>query len=259
MCTSTASKRSRPRSMRRPRISGAPSARKPALRGLPAPDPGCAGTRVRGTAAAQFAGDWQSGAGTRRAGDVDRASGRTVPGDRVRPADPCRRRPRGRRTGDVPHLPRWAALRRVLDEVLAAGVLAVDSMGFRQVDRARGRRVQRVVDGAAGRAFLGDSGSRTWLLGEPALIRRGRERAGALVLAGSDPFPFASDHRRVGAFGFLADIEPDLTGAMAFAAGVARWPAGVAATVWAASGPVRFLINQLGVQALQPSRESTSA
>ena len=134
-----------------------------------------------------------------------------------------------------------------LDEVLAAGVVAAIPWGFGKWTGTRGRRVQRVVDGAAGRAFLGDSGSRTWLLGEPALIRRGRT-AGALVLAGSDPFPFASDHGRVGAFGFLADFEPDLTGPWR---SLRTWLAGLRESpllYGQPSGPVRFLINQLGVR-----------
>jgi len=145
-----------------------------------------------------------------------------------------------------------------LDEVLAADVLAAIPWGFGKWTGARGRRVQRVMHGAAGRAFLGDSGSRTWFFGEPALISRGRT-AGALVLAGSDPFPFASDHRRVGAFGFLADIEPDLTVPWH---SLRTWLAGLRDSpllYGRPSGPVRFLINQLGVQAYNRRTRSASA
>jgi hypothetical protein len=145
-----------------------------------------------------------------------------------------------------------------LDEVRAAGVLAAIPWGFGKWAGARGRRVQRVVDGASRRAFLGDSGSRTWLLGEPTLIRRGRT-AGALVLAGSDPFPFASDHRRVGAFGFLADFEPNLSGPWR---SLRTWLAGLRESpllYGRPSGPVRFLINQLGVRVYNRRVGSRSA
>ncbi len=145
-----------------------------------------------------------------------------------------------------------------LDAVLSAGVLAAIPWGFGKWTGTRGRRVARVVDGAAAHAFLGDSGSRTWLLGEPALIRRGRT-AGALVLAGSDPFPFGSDHRRVGAFGFLADMEPDLT--MPWRS-LRTWLSGLRDSprlYGRPSGPVRFLINQLGVRVYNRRVGSTSA
>ena len=70
---------------------------------LPPADPGCREntcSRTCGSADRPATGDLAPAA--RRGGDHDRASGRTVPGNDVRPADPCRRRPRGRGTWDLP-------------------------------------------------------------------------------------------------------------------------------------------------------------
>lgn len=144
-------------------------------------------------------------------------------------------------------------------EVLAADVVTAIPWGFGKWTGARGRRVSQCLQrDAERRVFLGDSGSRTWLLGEPALIRSGRQ-AGTRVLAGSDPFPFGSDHRRVGAFGFLADLAPDLARPWA---SLRRWLEGLRQSpslYGRPSSPVRFAINQIGVHAWNRRAGSTPA
>lgn len=144
-------------------------------------------------------------------------------------------------------------------EVLSAGVLAAIPWGFGKWAGARGRRVAGLMEGSlAPRVFLGDSGSRTWLAGQPALIRWGRA-GGKIVLAGSDPFPFASDHRRVGAFGFLAAVEPDLAAPWR---SLRDWLEGLQQSpplYGRPSGPLRFIINQLGVRVYNRRVGSASA
>jgi hypothetical protein len=74
------------------------------------------------------------------------------------------------------------------------------------------------------------------------------EANGIVVLRGSDPFPIAADHRRAGAFGFFAETSPPES---------APWRAlhdwllarrSSPQSYGRACGPMRFAINQLGIQ-----------
>jgi hypothetical protein len=135
-----------------------------------------------------------------------------------------------------------------LAEVLGSGAIAAIPWGFGKWSGIRGRKVASIMtQHEKGRVFLGDSGGRVGLGGEPALIRRAR-KVGIPVLAGTDPFPFAGDHRRVGSFGFLANVEPDPRGPWR---ALRAWLLDVRASpvlYGRPSGPLRFVINQLGVQ-----------
>jgi hypothetical protein len=135
-----------------------------------------------------------------------------------------------------------------LAAVLGSGAIAAIPWGFGKWSGIRGRKVASIMtQQQQGRVFLGDSGGRAGLAGEPALIRRART-GGFTVLAGTDPFPFAGDHRRVGSFGFLAEIEPDPRGPWrALRAWLLRVPASPV-LYGRPSGLLRFVINQLGVQ-----------
>jgi hypothetical protein len=85
------------------------------------------------------------------------------------------------------------------------------------------------------------------LLGQPRLVREAAAR-GYRVLPGSDPFPFGGDHRRVGAFGFLAEVTPD---AAAPWRDLAAWLHGLRRSPQAygrALDPVRFVFNNVGIQ-----------
>jgi hypothetical protein len=107
--------------------------------------------------------------------------------------------------------------------------------------------VATVMQGDAGDEFyMGDSGCRLRWLPPPKLVRAARAaRRG--VMAGTDPFPFFADHRRTGSFGFYADVEPSIAAPWR---GLRAWLAHRSAPLelyGAPTGPVRFLINQLGI------------
>jgi hypothetical protein len=146
-----------------------------------------------------------------------------------------------------------------LAEVMDSGAIAAIPWGFGKWLGARGRSVEaELARQGDGRVFLGDSGSRAWPFAEPALIRRARAR-GLPVIAGTDPFPFAGDRRRVGSFGFLAEIEPDPAGPLR---SLRAWLAGLQSSpvlYGRPSGPFRFLLNQLGVQVHNRLRKDESS
>jgi hypothetical protein len=88
--------------------------------------------------------------------------------------------------------------------VRSSGALAVLPWGFGKWLGRRGRRVRAALASSRpGELFVGDNGGRLATLPIPATIHAA-EQQGYRVLPGSDPFPIASDHRRVGAFGFFA-------------------------------------------------------
>jgi len=135
-----------------------------------------------------------------------------------------------------------------LAAVRSSGALTVIPWGFGKWLGARGRRVEQALETVGQEAvFVGDNGSRLSLAGQPALVRAAQQR-GFRVLPGTDPFPFAGGYRRVGQFGFLADIEP---------AEVAPWrtlrewllarPASPR-PYGQATGPMTFAFNQVGIQ-----------
>ena len=137
---------------------------------------------------------------------------------------------------------------QAVEAVGRAGALTVIPWGFGKWFGERGRRVEKILEALGNRVlFVGDNGSRMGLMGQPALIRAS-ERRGFRVLPGTDPFPFASGHRRVGGFGFLAELNP---------AESAPWRE---LRTWLleredsprpygrASGPIQFVFNQVGIQ-----------
>ena len=141
-----------------------------------------------------------------------------------------------------------ASVAETVAAVHASGALAVLPWGFGKWLGNRGRVVRDTLHSVGPRAVsVGDNGSRLAALGAPALIRES-ELEGFRVLPGTDPFPFANDYRRVGGFGFLAGVTIDesapWTSLRAWLAGLTQSPA----SFGEASGPVRFLINQIGIQ-----------
>lgn len=144
------------------------------------------------------------------------------------------------------------SLANTVAAVRGSGALTVLPWGFGKWLGARGRLVQEALHAAGARVLsVGDNGSRLAVLAAPALIRRS-EREGFRVIPGTDPFPFARDYRRVGQFGFLAGVDIEES---------APWKA---LRSWLeslrespprfghASGPVRFVVNQLGIQLYNP-------
>jgi hypothetical protein len=134
-----------------------------------------------------------------------------------------------------------------LAEVRASDALAVLPWGFGKWLGPR-RRVIEAALGASAPAdlFMGDNGSR--LDGVPPALVGDAERRGFRVLPGTDPFPFGSDFRRVGGFGFLAAAAPDERAPWR---GLREWllarPVSPAA-FGRASSPLRFTLNQVGIQ-----------
>jgi hypothetical protein len=121
-----------------------------------------------------------------------------------------------------------------LDSVRSSGALAVIPWGFGKWFGKRGRRVRKVLQAAVGHGvFVGDNGGRLAMLGMPRIIRN-IERQGGRVLPGTDPFPIAMDHLRIGAFGFLRSwIESQSRSPPAYGR---------------ASGLARFTRLQIGIQ-----------
>ena len=81
----------------------------------------------------------------------------------------------------------------------------------------------------------------------PSLVRAS-ERRGFRVIPGTDPFPFASDHRRVGRFGFLGEVP--LPAAAPWRA-LRGWLIGRGVSPLSygeANGPLRSTVNQIGIQ-----------
>ena len=95
--------------------------------------------------------------------------------------------------------------------------------------------------------FIGDNGGRLRLMGMPRRIHR-FERRGIRVLPGTDPFPFGSDLRRVGRFGFLAELQPAWISPWRQ---LRDWLTSLAASprpYGRALGPLTFLFNQVGIR-----------
>lgn len=96
------------------------------------------------------------------------------------------------------------SLRAVQD----SGATAVIPWGFGKWSLGRGRIVRDALRNAQpGDFVLGDNGGRPQI-GEPKLLREGRER-GFQIWPGTDPLPFPSASGRAGAYGFVLGDMPD--------------------------------------------------
>jgi len=129
-----------------------------------------------------------------------------------------------------------------------SGALTVVPWGFGKWLGGRGRRMEAVLDSIGSKAlFVGDNGSRLEWQGVPARVRACEQR-GFRVLPGTDPFPFAGDYRRVGRFGFLAQAQFDEAAPWrALRAWLVEQPVSPQ-PYGRACGPVRFAVNQAGIQ-----------
>lgn len=111
--------------------------------------------------------------------------------------------------GTTARFPAGRSAEQTIEAVRANGALAVLPWGFGKWAGRAGRTVRAIFRRYPPAAlFAGDNGGRLQLLGMPGLLREAH-RSGLRILPGTDPFPFARDYRRVGAFGFLAAVEPD--------------------------------------------------
>lgn len=99
--------------------------------------------------------------------------------------------------------------RPTIEEVVRAGALAVLPWGFGKWTGRRGGLVRAVIeDRPQGPVFVGDNGGRPRLWPRPGLFALA-ERAGMIVLAGSDPLPFPGEIAKAGRYGLVAAAEPD--------------------------------------------------
>jgi hypothetical protein len=150
--------------------------------------------------------------------------------------------------------------RPVTDTVAAvrsSGALPVIPWGFGKWLGNRGRIVREALRSAGSDVLaVGDNGSRLAVLGTPTLIRES-QLEGFRVLPGTDPFPFGRDYRRVGRFGFVAETTIDESAPWdalhAWLDGLKHSPH----PFGKASGPMRFLINQVGIQVYNRVLRST--
>ena len=94
---------------------------------------------------------------------------------------------------------------------------------------------------------VGDNGGRLAAWGVPSLIRESETR-GFRVVPGTDPFPFGRDYRRVGAFGFVAQLKLDEAAPWRSLRAWIESSRQSPQRFGTACGPVRFLVNQVGMQ-----------
>jgi len=139
-------------------------------------------------------------------------------------------------------------LAEAVDAVQASGALTVLPWGFGKWLGERGKLVATILEARGAEAlFVGDNGGRATVMGVPALIRTSAQK-GFRVLSGTDPLPVTGDYRRVGGFGFLAEIEvPEEAPWRALrdwliARRASPEPYG------RACGPVRFVVNQVALR-----------
>jgi hypothetical protein len=138
-------------------------------------------------------------------------------------------------------------LEDTIRELRASGALVSLPWGFGKWMGARGEQVRRALhqnDSAA--LAVCDNGSRLQLLGRPKLVQEAAA-LGYRVLPGTDPFPFGGDHRRAGSFGFLA-AEPGRDRPWQDLRAWLDAQESSPPAYGAALGPVRFVINNVGIQ-----------
>jgi hypothetical protein len=135
-----------------------------------------------------------------------------------------------------------------LAAVLESDALAVLPWGFGKWLGARRARVEAAAERTgSGKVFVGDNGGRLGLAGTPRLIASLRQR-GFRVLPGTDPFPVGNDMQRVGRYGFLADVDPDVRAPWrrlrAWLESRDASPPGYGRTL----GSIAFVTNQVGLR-----------
>jgi hypothetical protein len=150
--------------------------------------------------------------------------------------------------GTTVRYPDGCHLEETIDVVRSDGVLAVVPWGFGKWIGRAGIRIRDLFNSQSPESlFAGDNGGRLQILGMPKPLKAA-SRAGFRVLPGTDPFPFGADYRRVGAFGFLAAMEPDPThpwrSLHSWLDRIVRSPV----PYGRALPPVRFLFNQGWIQ-----------
>jgi len=112
--------------------------------------------------------------------------------------------------GAAPAIPDGRPLPAVVDELTAAGALAIIPWGAGKWLGRRGRLVRETAERLdAATFFLADNPARPWFWPAPLLFRTQGER-GRAVLRGSDPLPLSGEEKRAGAYASLlgGDFDP---------------------------------------------------
>jgi hypothetical protein len=151
-----------------------------------------------------------------------------------------------------------AGLADTIEAVRASGALMMMPWGFGKWTGARGRDARDAMLAHRDSLFVGDSGCRLSLARTPPLVTLARAE-GMGVIAGTDPFPFLGDHRRVGSFGFLLDSVPPVEAPWRHVR--ARLESGQRQPpiYGRPTGLGRFLTNQLGVHLANRMRKVSPA
>lgn len=150
--------------------------------------------------------------------------------------------------GTTTRYPEGHDARDTIERVRGDGAIAVFPWGFgKWMGRARDT-VEELFDTPSPKSFfVGDNGGRLRLMGVPMQLEAA-SRDGFRVLPGTDPFPFGRDYRRVGSFGFLANLVPDSAHPWRSLRDWLESESGFPEPYGDALGPFRFAFNQSWIQ-----------
>ncbi|GAB4368340.1 MAG: hypothetical protein Kow0042_09420 [Calditrichia bacterium] len=141
----------------------------------------------------------------------------------------------------------WPA-EKIIAEVNSRERIAVIPWGMGKWLGERGEIVKKILtESPSGKFYLGDNGNRLALWPRPPLFTLAEE-LGIRILPGSDPLPFPSECKKVGAYGFvLKDCETSDRPFEALKQRLASSPDSIQ-TVGGLETPFRFFKNQVAMQ-----------
>ena len=142
----------------------------------------------------------------------------------------------------------------VLREAISVDAVHVIPWGAGKWFFGRGKLLSKLINSRLRNGFyLGDQGGRPLFWPKPSHIRRAEER-GIRILSGSDSLPFPEEVQRVGSFGFLMEVDFDLSRPAASIRESLRSPRVELVRFGHLQSPPRFLKNQVRMQMLKRRR-----